>query len=97
MAALILACCGATDDEIVLDYAKSDGVDQVALGGRENMKETQGMDKHLFASAPPEVMREVLNYAGEQYGGLTAYMTSIGFTNDKQETLAAALSPETKW
>lgn len=97
MAALILACCGATDDEIVIDYAKSDGVDAVALGGLEKMQETQGMDQHLFASAPPEAMREVLQYAGEQYGGMTAYMRTIGFTTEKQAKLAAALSPETTW
>ena len=35
MAALVLACCGADPEEIVADYALSDGVDQVALGGLE--------------------------------------------------------------
>ncbi len=98
VSALILACCGATDEEIVADYAKSDGVDSVALGGLEKMKETQGMNQHLFASAPPEAMEEILEYARDTYGGgLKQYMTSIGFGEEQQERLAKALASETSW
>ena len=42
IAALILAACGATDDEIVSDYARSDSPDGIALGGLEKMKELEG-------------------------------------------------------
>lgn len=42
IAALILAICGATDDEIVSDYARSDSPDGIALGGLEKMKELEG-------------------------------------------------------
>ena len=97
MAALILSCCGATEDEIVADYTLSDGVDAVALGGLEKMKEVQGMDNHLFAAAPPEVMRQLLQHAKQQYGGMTQYMEHIGFGQEKQKELAAALSPESIW
>ena len=97
MSALVLACCGASDAEIVADYARSDGVDQVALGGLEKMKDVEGMDKALFASAPPEAMRTTLRYAQERYGGLTNYMVSIGFGREAQAALAAALRPETQW
>ena len=41
--ALILAACGATDDEIVSDYARSDSPDGIALGGLEKMKELEGV------------------------------------------------------
>ncbi len=43
IAALILAACGATDDEIVSDYARSDSPDGIALGGLEKMKELEGV------------------------------------------------------
>ena len=42
IAALILAACGATDDEIVSDYARSDSPDGIALGGLEKLKELEG-------------------------------------------------------
>jgi hypothetical protein len=96
-ASLVLSCCGATDEEIIADYSRSDGVDQVALGGIEKMKETQGMDQHLFASAPPAAIRELLDYIRDTYGGMKQYMKSIGFDEEKQEKLARALRPETVW
>ena len=43
--ALILATCGATEDEIVSDYARSDSPDGIALGGLEKMKELEGAHK----------------------------------------------------
>lgn len=97
VSALILACCGASHEEIIADYIKSDGVDQVALGGLEKMKETQGMDQQLFASAPPEAMEELLDYATSVHGGLKQYMKSIGFGEEQQEKLARALTSETPW
>ena len=97
VSALILASCGATEEEIVADYALSDGIDQVALGGLEKMKETQGMDQRLFASAPPEAMEEVFQYARDTYGGIRQYMSSIGFGEEQQKRLAKALSVDTKW
>ena len=42
IAALILAICGATEDEIVSDYARSVSPDGIALGGLEKMKELEG-------------------------------------------------------
>jgi hypothetical protein len=41
MAALLLTCAGASEAEIVADYARSDGVDDVALGGLEKMRDMQ--------------------------------------------------------
>lgn len=97
MSALVLACCGATDEEIIADYARSDGTDEVALGGMEKKRELQGMDRQLFASAPPEAMRVTLEYAKTKYGGLRGYMETIGFDKAAQRRLGEALSPETAW
>lgn len=59
IAALVLSCCDISEEEIVTDYTKSDGVDEIALGGLEkmHMKDVQGMDKAIFSSAPPEAMK----------------------------------------
>lgn len=97
MTALVLSCCGATEDEIVSDYTKSDGVNAVALGGLEKMKDVAGMERDLFARAPPEAMKAILDHVREKYGGFTGYMESIGFCKDRQSALERALSPETKW
>ena len=93
----MLSCCGATEDEIVSDYTKSDGVNAVALGGLEKMKDVAGMERDLFARAPPEAMKAILDHVREKYGGFTGYMESIGFCKDRQSALERALSPETKW
>lgn len=97
MTALVLSCCGATDEEIISDYVKSDGVNEVALGGLEKMKDVAGMEKDLFARAPPEAMKAILAHVQEKYGGFTEYMESIGFCKDRQAAVARALSPETEW
>jgi protein tyrosine/serine phosphatase len=97
MSALILAVCGASQEEIVADYTKSDGVNQIALGGLEKLRDVQGMNQELFASAPPEAMRTTLDYITQRWGGLDQYMDSIGFNADYRRRLAKALSPDTEW
>ena len=97
MSALVLACCGASEAQIVADYARSDGVDSVALGGLEKMRDMQGMDAKRFASAPPEAMRALLAYAGQRWGGLGGYMSSVGFGRGQQEALGRALTEGEAW
>lgn len=41
LAALVLSACGASEEEIVADYSRSDGVDAIALGGLEKDKDMQ--------------------------------------------------------
>jgi protein tyrosine/serine phosphatase len=92
VAALVLACCGVPENDIVADYARSDGVDAMALGGIEKMKDIQGMDSAIFSKAPPEAMRAALQYTREAYGGLRRYLSFIGFTAEKQEALRRAMT-----
>ena len=96
MAALVLAACGASDEEIVADYVRSDGVDQVALGGLEKQSDLKGMDPAIFATAPPQAMRGLLQYAQQQYGGLGGYMERIGFDRQQQARMRASLT-EAEW
>ncbi|KAL4445823.1 hypothetical protein ABPG77_009022 [Micractinium sp. CCAP 211/92] len=94
MAALVLAACGASDEEIVADYTRSGGVQQVALGGLEKQGELKGMDEAVFSAAPPEAMRGLLQYCNERWGGLRQYMAHIGFDRQQQDRLAAALTKD---
>lgn len=97
MSALILYCCGASDEEIIEDYTKSDGIDKVALGGLEKMEDTKGMDQKLFASAPRKAILETLQYINGRWGSIGYYLDSIGFHKDLQKRLSVALSPKTRW
>ncbi|RMZ55575.1 hypothetical protein APUTEX25_000158 [Auxenochlorella protothecoides] len=92
VAALVLTACGASRNQIVADYARSDGVNEVALGGIERMEDVQGMDSAIFASAPAECMEALLDHAQEAYGGLAKYMTGIGFGEERQAALREALT-----
>lgn len=92
MAALVLAVCGASEEEIVADYTRSGGVQQVALGGLEKQGELKGMDEAVFSAAPPEAMRGLLQYCKERWGGLRQFLAHIGFDRQQQERLAAALT-----
>jgi hypothetical protein len=39
---------------------RSDGVDQIALGGLEKERDMQGIDPHIFSRAPPQAMERLL-------------------------------------
>ncbi len=65
---------------------------QVALGGIEKQEDLKGMDNELFAAAPPEAMRCLLQYLRSRYGGVREYMQAIGFTFEQQEALRKRLT-----
>lgn len=98
MAALVLTCCGASEAEIVADYARSDGVDAVALGGLEKDKDLQGMDTQLVRmrstfcslanqSAAPDACLHQL-HPSESLPGL---LFLLQFARAPPETMQAAL------
>ncbi|KDD72714.1 hypothetical protein H632_c2986p0, partial [Helicosporidium sp. ATCC 50920] len=66
VSALLLAALGASEEDIVADYARSDDVHQMALGGIERMDDVRGMDAGIFSRAPPDAMRALLRYLGER-------------------------------
>lgn len=73
-------------------FCRSDGVDEVALGGMEKDKELQQLDRTLFSRAPPEVMQKTLAHLQGRYGGAKGYLDSIGFSQQQQERLARSLA-----
>jgi hypothetical protein len=69
-------------------------VDEVAMGGIERMKEMQGVNMSIFARATPEIMERLLAYADVKYGGMSGYMTQIGFDEQQQARLKRHLVEE---
>ncbi|KAF5833059.1 protein-tyrosine phosphatase-like protein [Dunaliella salina] len=94
IAALVLACSGATDLQVVEDYARSDAYHAVALAGIENKPELAGLDRAAFERAPAGAMRETIAYINQQYGSLPAYMTHIGFGPERQRQLRYLLTKD---
>ncbi|KAK9796986.1 hypothetical protein WJX73_007189 [Symbiochloris irregularis] len=62
LAALIAAACDAPDEDILVDYHRSDGVEQIALGDLEKDKELSELDVAMFSQAPIEAMQATLAY-----------------------------------
>ncbi|PNW84950.1 hypothetical protein CHLRE_03g165300v5 [Chlamydomonas reinhardtii] len=92
VAAAVLAVAGASEQQIIEDYARSDALHRVALAGLESREELAGLDMAAFERAPPEVMAATLAYVRRRYGSLAGYLDSVGFGRDKQERLRAALT-----
>ncbi|KAK9828033.1 hypothetical protein WJX81_003552 [Elliptochloris bilobata] len=93
IAMLVLSCCGATDDEIVADYARSGGAHNVAK--LVSSPKLGGLDVTLFSRAPLEVMRDTLAYLRITHGCVPAYLQACGFDRAAQAQLARDLTPAT--
>ena len=91
VAALALHCCGASDDAIVADYARSQGSGKAALGGGKVEGDGTAIDYSRFHGAPEAVMRDTLSYIRRGYGSVEGYLDRVGFDADARRTLARAL------
>jgi hypothetical protein len=69
LAALLLSLLGATDDQIVADYVKSDSWHHMALAGIENDSRIATLDRAKFERAPAEAMRHALQVRPARGGG----------------------------
>lgn len=91
IAMFILTCSGATRDQILDDYIKSDEHHKVGLAGMENSAAELGLDLSVFERAPREAMEVTLDFIDTQWGSRQAYMASIGFGPIEQQRLKMAL------
>ena len=98
---LIASIAGASDEEIVQDYALSNGVvtiDHLTSNLQSKALSLQSTflqhfdDSHLAEAAPREAMREVLRYLRSSYGSVSNYLCSIGFDSAWQTRLRSSLS-----
>lgn len=60
LAMLLLTVAGATDEQILVDYVKSDVHGQTALGNLAGRRDLQKLDRETFSRAPREVMQGTL-------------------------------------
>eukprot|EP00884_Botryococcus_braunii_P020277 jgi/Botrbrau1/6933/Bobra.0215s0012.1 len=90
LTALVLACCGVSEHEIISDYIRSDSV--VALEGKLNSEKTSGLDMVKFSQAPPEAMAHVLDHLNSVYGSPSDYLRRFGFHTGLQEELGTILT-----
>lgn len=93
LAALIAAACDASDEDLLTDYHRSDGVEEVALGDLEKDAELSQLDVAMFTRAPVEAMQTTLAYIRQTYGSLPAFMEYIGFDASQRARLAASVAP----
>lgn len=91
VAALVLACVGASYDALIADYVRSDQYHMVALAGLEKHPDLKNLDRSKFERAPAEAMQHALKHLSAEYGGVLQYLEHIGFGIPKQERLRNAL------
>lgn len=81
--ALTLSVLGASDNDIITDYVKSDGA-YANINSKEAMvmaMEQKDIDPDVFLRAPSYVMRDTLSYVRQRYGGVNKYLNSYGFND----------------
>ena len=103
LAALILGGLGVGDDVIVADYARSEGVAEHLrewYGKRADREMMERMRASMSANmqvammgAQPATMAALLAHLRANWGGVEAYVTSIG-ADDALKRIAAALVTE---
>eukprot|EP00879_Flechtneria_rotunda_P007267 GHRR01007624.1.p1 GENE.GHRR01007624.1~~GHRR01007624.1.p1 ORF type:complete len:314 (+),score=78.04 GHRR01007624.1:841-1782(+) len=91
LATLILTILGATEEQILNDYVRSNDYGMVALAGLEENPKVTGLDKQKFEKAPREAMHYALQYLKEAHGGIQQYLLNAGFSLDEQAELRALL------
>ncbi|KAL3920040.1 MAG: hypothetical protein SGILL_003457 [Bacillariaceae sp.] len=69
---------GATDQEIVDDYARSRCIRDVAMKVVKNYLDGK-VDLSCYADCDAHTMRKTLTYLREKYGGIDGYLDAIGF------------------
>ncbi|KAI7906007.1 protein-tyrosine phosphatase-like protein [Cokeromyces recurvatus] len=84
VSALIMAIAGVPEDIIVNDYAKTQkGLASIYDDMVEEVRKAGLSDD--FAQAPPQNMRDLLNFFKSEYGTVDNYLDSIGFTKDLRD------------
>lgn len=96
MIALLLGVARVPTATIVEDYALSARyLNETFLAEARQRVETSGGDWSAYApllDSPAAVMREMLTYLDERYGGIAAFLSAIGVSDDELEAVRAALT-----
>ncbi|KAI8993734.1 protein-tyrosine phosphatase-like protein [Pilobolus umbonatus] len=84
LSALILLIAGVPEDVIVNDYAKTQREFAPIYDAVVEDVRKAGLTED-FAQAPPQNMRETLEYINTEYGSAIGFMDAIGFDEDLRE------------
>ncbi len=88
---MILRSCGADAKDIVENYHQSEILLEPVMGRIIKEDRDKGLDAG-FDGTPEEVMRETIKFISSNWGTLSKYLVSIGFTLEEQEKLVSCLS-----
>jgi protein tyrosine/serine phosphatase len=91
LAMLLQSILGLSDDEIILDYFKSNQMQKgsAALGRLQNRGT---MDHDIFSGTNPEAMETTLRFLRSKYGSVSpGYLNGIGFDEIWRQRLLAVI------
>mmetsp|Transcript_19156 Transcript_19156/g.56934 ORF Transcript_19156/g.56934 Transcript_19156/m.56934 type:complete len:395 (-) Transcript_19156:296-1480(-) len=92
ISALVLSCVGASLDQIVADYHRSDSQCKASIAGLDERPELRGIDLTMFEHAPVAAGVAMLEYIHQRYSSLPGYLTAAGFGPEEQARLRRALA-----
>lgn len=97
VSALLLGLCGVDELDIIADYQVSEtyAYPVASMMLRISLKHADEATKKNLVdhmASPSGYMREVLAYLEENYGGIPAYLRSIGLTEDVLDAVKARLT-----
>lgn len=93
IAMLTLSILGASDEEIVDDYVKSDSAykqinDKKAMV--VGMSQT-GVDPEIFLRAKPQVMKDTIGYIRSNFGSINGFLDNYGFNESWRMRMRSSL------
>jgi protein-tyrosine phosphatase len=101
LAALVLALLGVNDDDVVADYAITDGVAAAIIerADRELYERTWASLPPEARGAPARTMRSMLSALARKHGSVESYVTSLGVGPEVVDGLRVRLlsSPDRRW
>jgi protein-tyrosine phosphatase len=95
VSALLLGALGVSDDDIVADYSRTEqnmrGAFRAAVEARAAAAGIGEQEMAVKVGAPPALMRDVLAWLHEHYGGTTGYLLHNGLTQAELQALRQRL------
>jgi hypothetical protein len=88
---LIQLLCEEDESVVVDDYSKSAALLMEIRSEIEQVLQLQGLPRY-FLDSPPEVMIETIRFLSSEYGGVEAYLSSIGVDHFQQQKIKKLLT-----
>ncbi|KAI8647151.1 protein-tyrosine phosphatase-like protein [Parasitella parasitica] len=90
VSALILSIAGVPQDTIINDYAKTQkGLAPIYDDMLAEVRQS-GLSED-FAQAPPQNMRDLLDFLNKEYGSIDEYLDAIGFGSELRDRVKSVI------